>query len=68
MTYKELNEKLFDVFEDSEGNVEGQAVELVYEINKIAEVAGANAEVNQTELNVLLKSFGLYKVFFKSKS
>lgn len=68
MTYKELNEKLFDAFEDSKGNVEGRAVELIYEINKIAVVAGANAEVNQTELNVLLKSFGLYKVFFKSKS
>ena len=46
MTYKELNEKLFDVFEDNKGNVEGKAVELIYEINKIAEAAGANAEVN----------------------
>lgn len=68
MTYKELNEKLFDVFEDCKGNVEGRAVELIYEINKIAEAEEANAEVKQTELNVLLKSFGLYKDFFKSKS
>lgn len=66
MTYKELNEKLFDVFGNSNGDVEGRPVELIYEINKSAAAAGLDAEVNETEFNVLLRSYGLYKEFYKS--
>lgn len=67
MTYRELNEKLFDLFADAEGNLEGDPVEFLYEMNKSAGNRGSDAQVDEKELNALLKSFGLYKRFYKGK-
>ena len=66
MTYHELNDKLFDLFADKNGSVEGDYLDMICEISALAAAHGDHAEMDEAAVKEILNAYGAYRAFSRS--